>query len=150
MRISFDTNILVYAADSEAGEKHARAVDLTRRAVSGDCILTVQSLAEFYYAVTRNVLMTPDSAAGFIDEWRAVFPLCSTSGDGLAEAISVVRRHRLSFWDAMLWAAAREAGCRMLLSEDFQDGREIGGVRFVNPFNAANDDVLSLALPKPD
>lgn len=147
MRISFDTNILIYAVDSRAGEKHARAVDLTRRAVAGDSILSVQSLAEFYYAVTRKGLMTPDDAGRLIDEWRSVFPVCSASGDCLAEAITVVRRHRLSFWDAMLWAALREAGCRMLLSEDFQDGREIGGVRIVNPFIAANDDVLSLALP---
>ena len=147
MRVSFDTNILVYAADSGAGEKHARAVDFTRRAVAGDCILSLQSLAEFYYAVTRKGLMTPEAAAGLIDEWRAVFPVCSASGDDLAEAITAVRRHRLSFWDAMLWAAAREAGCRMLLSEDFQDGRDIGGVRFVNPFITANDDLLALALP---
>ena len=127
-----------------------QAVDLTRRAVAGDCILSLQSLAEFFYAVSRKGLMTPDAAAGLIDDWRAVFPVCSASGDDLAEAITVVRRHRLSFWDAMLWATAWEAGCKMLLSEDFQDGREIGGVRFVNPFLAANDDLLALILPRPD
>ena len=125
-----------------------RAVELTRRAVAGDCILSIQSLAEFYYTVTRKGLMTPDAAGGFIDEWRGVFPVCSASGDDLAEAIKAVRRHRLSFWDAMLWATAREAGCKILLSEDFQDGREIGGMRFVNPFLAANDVLLALALPR--
>jgi predicted nucleic acid-binding protein len=42
--------------------------------------------------------------------------------------------YRLSFWDALIWATARNAGVPVVLSEDYQDGREIEGVRFVNPF----------------
>ena len=48
----------------------------------------------------------------------------------------------------MLWATARRAGCRLLLSEDFQDGRDLGGVLFANPFDPANRKLLDLALPE--
>ncbi len=48
----------------------------------------------------------------------------------------------------MLWATARRAGCRLLLSEDFQDGRDLGGVLFLNPFDPANRRLLDLALPE--
>ena len=54
----------------------------------------------------------------------------------LADAIDTHRTYNISFWDAMLWATARRAGCTLLLSEDFQDGRVLGGVTFRNPFAA--------------
>ena len=46
-------------------------------------------------------------------------------------------RHGLSFWDALIWAAAAENGIKTVYTEDYQDGREIEGVRFVNPFRTA-------------
>jgi predicted nucleic acid-binding protein len=49
----------------------------------------------------------------------------------------------------MLWATARRAGCRLIVTEDFQDGRELGGVRFVNPFGDALPAPLEAAL-RPD
>ena len=55
-------------------------------------------------------------------------------GRSVQGAVRAVAAHGLGFWDAMLYAAAKEVGCRYLLSEDFQDGRVLEGVRFVNPF----------------
>jgi predicted nucleic acid-binding protein len=52
--------------------------------------------------------------------------------------VRAVEQHSLSFWDAMLWAVVKQAGGTLLLSEDLQDGRELEGVRFRNPF-AADD-----------
>jgi predicted nucleic acid-binding protein len=46
-------------------------------------------------------------------------------------------RHGLSFWDALIWAAAHENGVPIIYSEDFQHGRELEGVRFINPFVAS-------------
>ena len=68
------------------------------------------------------------------------------------KAISIGRCARskiigLSFWDAMLWATARRAGCSVLLSEDFQDGRRLDGVLFVDPFAPENQRLVDLALP---
>ena len=48
-------------------------------------------------------------------------------------ALDAMARHSLSFWDALIWAAAKENGVSLIYSEDFQDGRTIEGVRIVNP-----------------
>jgi predicted nucleic acid-binding protein len=53
-------------------------------------------------------------------------------------AVRAVEQHRLSFWDAMQWAVAKQAGATLLLSEDLQHGRELEGVRFQNPFLAGD------------
>ena len=59
-----------------------------------------------------------------------------------------MQHHGLSFWDAMLWATASRAGCRMLFSEDLEDGRGLDGVLFVNPFAPVNRKLVDLALPE--
>ena len=66
--------------------------------------------------------------------------------DCLTSAILAVHHHGLTYWDAMLWATARDAGCGLVISEDFQDGRTLGGVNFVNPFLERNDTLLRVAL----
>lgn len=134
-RLSFDANLLFYSVDRDAGEKRERAIEIVHRAaLELDCVLTAQALAEFYVAVTRKGKMDPADAAAQVEDWRILFGAAPTTGASLKRAIWAVREHTLSFWDAMLWSAAREAGATVLLSEDLQDGRELGGVRFRNPF----------------
>ena len=149
MRITFDSNILVYAADVKAGEKHATAVGLTARAVTADCILVLQSLAEFFHVTTRKGKLTPAEAESFVEDWRAVFPVFAADEVCLADAMGAVSEHRLPFWDAMIWAAARRARCRLFITEDFQDGHTLGGVTFVNPFEERNAVLLGAALTPP-
>lgn len=148
MRVSFDTNILIYAADVDAGERHAASVDLLARAAGADCVLMMQSLAEFFDAATRKAKLSPADAAGFINHWRNVFPVHAADTAALMKAVDAVSRHKLSFWDAMIWATAQQAGCRLLISEDFQDGRTLDSVTFVNPFAPGNADLLQIALPR--
>jgi predicted nucleic acid-binding protein len=62
-RFSLDTNILVYAADLAAGERHERALEILDRAVRRDCVLTLQALAEFFHVTTRKQLR-PSCATG--------------------------------------------------------------------------------------
>lgn len=70
-------------------------------------------------------------ARGYWHDLGDVLPL---TGAATATALTAVEQYRLSFWDALVWATARDADVPVVLSEDFQDGREIEGVRFVNPF----------------
>ena len=145
--ISFDTNILVYAADRAAGERHPLAVDLIERSIRrGNCIQTLQSLCEFFSVVTRKSGIEGSAAAAFIEGWQAVMPVEPSTPADLAEAIRAVGVHRLAFWDAMLWATARRAGVRTLVSEDFQDGQTIEGVQIVNPFAEHNKALIEQAL----
>jgi predicted nucleic acid-binding protein len=146
VKATFDSNILVYAADSKSGNKHLVAADLLRRAGNADFFLTLQVLSEFFNVVTRKVKCDPAEAEGFVEDWRAVFPVFAADERCLADAMGAVSEHGLPFWDAMIWAAARRAGCRLLITEDFQDGRAIGGVTFVNPFEERNATLLGAAL----
>ena len=146
MRASFDTNILVYAVDRAEERKHSLAVEVIGWASRADCIFTVQALGEFFNVVTRKPGLDLAEAEGFIDDWRSVFPVASATPDCLTSAIQAVHHHGLTYWDAMLWATARDAGCGLIISEDFQDGRTLGGVTFVNPFLERNDTLLRVAL----
>jgi predicted nucleic acid-binding protein len=133
-RYTLDTNILIYSVDCDAGEKHEKAIGIIDKAIGDDCILTVQSLAEFYSAVTRKGYAKPAEALEFIQVWTKLFVVAAASGACLLKAIEGVQSYKLSFWDAMLWATAKEAGCRTILSEDFQDKQTVQGIQFINPF----------------
>lgn len=139
-RFSLDSNILVYAVDRNADARRREvSLALMARAPRRDCILTLQSLTEFFFATTRKQLLSPREASGFVGDWLEVFRVCPNAADDLLEAMRVLERHSISFWDAMLWATARRAGCAAILSEDFQDGRVLHGVRFINPFLSRNE-----------
>ena len=142
-RFSLDTNILVYAVDRDADERHRRSRELMAQASRRDCVLTVQALAEFFHATTRKNLLEPARASAFVRSWLDVFRVVAADDSALLDAMDAVEEHRLSFWDAMLWAVARQNGCSAILSEDMQDGRRLSGVEFVNPF--ADDAAPRLA-----
>ncbi len=133
-RVTIDTNVLVYAVDGKAGDRHVRALNLVDAAVDWDSVLVLQVLNEFFAVTTGKGKLDPAEAATSVDEWLRLFPVHAAGPGTLRHAMAAVREHRLSFWDAMLWATAREAGCGILLTEDFQHGRVLGGVRFHNPF----------------
>jgi predicted nucleic acid-binding protein len=75
------------------------------------------------------------TSEGQIDAWCAVLPVQAADDSDLLAALEAVRAHRLAFSDSMLWASARRAGVRHLLTEDLQDGFALQGVTFINPFN---------------
>jgi predicted nucleic acid-binding protein len=135
-RFSLDANLLFYAIDDNDPVRHERAVALLEQAaVHHDCIVALQAYCEFFAAVTRKHRMPGDEAAAQIADWQTLFTTVYPQPGSLPQAITAVARHNLSFWDAMLWSVVRDAGATVLLSEDFQSGRELGGVRFRNPFS---------------
>ena len=133
-RVALDTNILVYSVDLDAGNKHDKAIALFEQLTPSNCVLSLQSLCEFYSAVTRKKLMPADDAMAQIDDWQQLFPVVSAKPATLTRAFAAVTRHQLSFWDALLWATIREAGIAILLSEDFQHEQHLDGVQIINPF----------------
>ena len=146
MRLTLDTNILVYATDASS-DKHAAASRLLERAAEADSIQTLQSLGECFHVLRRKRHLGLELARTTVDNLRRLFPIIEHRLDDLDDAIVAVSAHQIAFWDAMLWATAKRAGCRLLLSEDFQDGRTLEGVTFVNPFKPENTRILDLALP---
>jgi len=142
-RLTLDTNILVYAMDRDAGERHDLAMEIVDQAVTSDCVLTLQALCEFYAAVTGKGKMPKKEAAAQILDWMELFPVVGATSKSLPKALKAVEEHSLSFWDAMLWATAAEAGVTLLLSEDFQHNRVLEVTRFCNPFSL-NDPLTEI------
>ena len=103
-RFSLDTNILIYAVDRDAGERHERSKEIVARAALHDCVLTVQALAEFFHATTRKNLLALSHAGTFVRDWIDVFRVVSATDTAFINAIEGVEEHRLAFWDALLWA----------------------------------------------
>ena len=145
---TFDTNVLVYATGPAKNSKSGRARDLVGRGMrAGTSVLLLQTLGEFSHVTIRKMGMPINEVRSVIQAWQAVFSIHPAEGDDLLSALAAVETHHLAFWDAMLWAAAKRIGVRYLMTEDMQDGRMLDGVRFVNPFDGANDTVIDEMLP---
>ena len=133
-RSFFDTNILVCADDKRAPEKQNRAIDLVEEhRHNGTGVVSLQVLQEYFVTVTRKLNVNSPLARRKVEILSELDVVAPEVGDILA-AIDLHRLHGFSFWDALVVRCAKQAGCRILLSEDFQDGREIDGLRVVNPF----------------
>jgi predicted nucleic acid-binding protein len=125
----FDTNILVYTATSDA--KKQRAAECLRRGG----VASVQVLNEFVHVARRKLRHDWPLIELALGLFRAslddVVPVTFNTHAG---AMSLAREHGLSFYDALIVAAAIEADCDILYSEDMQGGRVFGGLAIVNPF----------------
>ena len=149
MSLAFDTNVLVYAVDRSEGDRHLTASLLIERAVrKRRGVLILQTLAEFYSVTTGKLKGRPEDMLRFLDRLRAVLAVHAADERDFDRATRA-DRHGMSFWDALLWATADRIGVRYLLSEDYQDGRTLGGVTFVDPFKGENQRLLAEILPSP-
>lgn len=135
-RCFLDTNVLVYAHDRSAGAKHERAQVLMReRWDRGDGCLSMQVLQEFYVTITRKVPRPlADAAAAEIIADLVTWTIHSPTAPDLLDALRLQRRHQVAFWDAMILTSAAVLGCRVLWSEDLNDGQRYGNVQVINPF----------------
>jgi predicted nucleic acid-binding protein len=132
-----DTNIAVYAYDPAEPQKRSRAQDLLRELSQGEMLfLSVQVLNEFVAVLLRR---SPEGRRSGevleitreLSSLGTVLPLTATM---TWLALQAVVDHSLSFWDALIWATAKVHGLSRVYSEDFQHGRILDGVQFINPF----------------
>ena len=133
-RSFFDTNVLVYADDKASPAKQRRAIDLVtehRRARTG--VVSLQVLQEYFVTVTRKLGVDAAVARRKV-ELLSEFDVSTPEVADVLAAIDLHRLHGFSFWDAMVIGSAQQAGCTVVFSEDMQPGREISGLRVVNPF----------------
>lgn len=136
MKTFVDTNVLVYAYDRGAGSKHERALALIEALwETGDGTLSTQVLQEFYVNVRRKAQrpVSIENAGALIADYLAWNPVVN-DGEAVLKAIDLERRHKLSFWDALIVVAAQTGGATVIYSDDFTHGQEFGPVRIQNPF----------------
>lgn len=146
MSVTFDSNVLVYAFDDAAGRKHERARALIYEARDSSLILTAQALGEFLNVVRRKMPQHQDIVRDQADRLCALFPIIPTRAADMIRGADFARRHSLQYWDSVIWQVASAAGATALISEDMQDGLVLDGMMVINPFNAANDELVSLLL----
>jgi predicted nucleic acid-binding protein len=135
--ILVDTNVLVYAHDRGEFDKQGRAIETLRwLQVTGSGRLSTQCLAEFFSTVTRGraPILTVAEAAEQVEQLARGWPVFEVTPQIVLEAIRGVRDYQFHFWDAQIWAVARLNQVPVVLSEDFNPGAVVEGVRFVNPF----------------
>jgi predicted nucleic acid-binding protein len=126
----FDTNILIYAF--AAGERRTAKAEAL---VADGGVIGVQVLNEFTSVARRKLSWDwsqVDAALAVISELLG--PARPLTADIHTHAVDLARSSTLSFYDALIVAAAADAGCRLLLTEDLQHGRKFGTVTVENPF----------------
>lgn len=131
-----DTNVLMYAHDVSQGAKHQAARSLVKRLwTSGGGVISTQVLQEFCVNMQRKTArpLPLEELRGLIGDYLGWEVVVNEARSAL-EALSIASRYQLSFWDALIVAAALKSGAARILSEDFNAGQEIAGIKIENPF----------------
>ena len=146
MRLAFDTNILAYAEGVNGAERRSSVLDLIQKLPQEATVIPVQVLGELFSVLVRKAGRSPSDARDALLSWRDAFPVVETSAEVMLTAADLATDHRFGIWDAVILSAASQAGCRLLLSEDLQDGFTWGGVTVVNPFASPLHPLLDSLL----
>jgi predicted nucleic acid-binding protein len=146
VRLAVDTNVLVYAENVDTDERRDHALDLLGRLPRADVVLPVQVLGELFNVLTRKALRPRAAAREALLSWIQLFAITDTTSEVMIMATDLAADHSVPIWDAVILSAASAADCRLLLSEDFQDGFTWGGVTVTNPLAATRHPLLEALL----
>ncbi|MDQ2080091.1 PIN domain-containing protein [Xanthobacteraceae bacterium Astr-EGSB] len=146
MRVALDTNVLAYAEGVNGAERRGPALGLVQRLPQEATVIPVQVLGELFNVLVRKAGRSRSDARGALLSWRDTFPVIETSPEIMLTAADLATDHQFGIWDAVILSAASQAGCRLLLSEDLQEGFTWGGVTVVNPFAAPRHALLDALL----
>lgn len=142
--IALDTNILGYAVtESDIHGRHLAAINLLERVASCGAIIPLPVFGEFFNACRKKWLAAVEIAETRVEIWLELYDCPGAIAEDYLAASALVSARKLQYFDALIITVATRAGARILLSEDMQDGLQIGGLRIVNPFAAANDALLA-------
>jgi predicted nucleic acid-binding protein len=146
VRVALDTNVLAYAEGVNGTARKLDALDLIQRLPAGSALLPVQTLGELFQLLVRKANRTPAQARTAILGWRDAFPLIETSESAIVGAAELAATHHFSFWDGVVLASAAEGGCRLLLTEDLQEGFTWNSVTVTSPFAMSPHPLLTNLL----
>jgi predicted nucleic acid-binding protein len=136
-RFFLDTNIAVYCFDSNEPLKQSRAKDLLAHGAStGMGVVSYQVMQEFCNVATsaRRLALSAEQTMAFASLLLEPMNKVSASIGLLQSALNIKSSSGYSFYDSLILAAADQAGCVTVYSEDMQHGQLVAGVRIVNPF----------------
>lgn len=139
MRTFVDTNVWVYALDRRDPSKQKAAL-IAIRADPASIVVSPQVMGELYVTLVRMGAghMGTDDARFAVEALRR-FVVVPLEEGHVMTALELTKVHSISYWDALIVATARGAGCERLLTEDLQHGVVIANVRVENPFAAPQE-----------
>jgi len=146
-RVAVDSNLLIYAEFEPDSDKGKRSADLILRSAR-DGVIPTQVIGEFLRFAQRRV---PDSFEDAVQQallYQAAFLIPPTTDAVVNKASELALAHNMQLWDCVVCAASTQAGAKVLLTEDMQDGRLVEGLRLINPFSATNIKTVDALLPR--
>ena len=146
MKIALDTNVLAYAEGANGTAMRDKALELIERLPAAAVVLPVQILGELFNVLVRKIGRRPSRARAAVLSWHDAYVVTETSAAVMINATDLASGHGLTIWDSLVLAAAAEAQCRLLLSEDLQEGFTWRGVTVANPFASKLHPALAAIL----
>jgi predicted nucleic acid-binding protein len=132
-----DTNIFIYSFDRLDTRKANVAVQLIRdHAVRGNGVISFQVVQEFFNVAFKRGTMTSEEGESYLMTVLRPFLSVQSSISLYSVALTLRARYQHSWYDSLIVAAACEANCSVVYSEDLQHGATLNGVRIENPFRA--------------
>jgi predicted nucleic acid-binding protein len=150
VRVALDTNVLAYAEGINGAERRDAALALIRRLPQEAAVVPAQVLGELFNVLVRKGGKSRSDARDALLSWRDAASVVETSPEAMLAAADLATDHQLVIWDAVILSAAAQSGCRLLLSEDLQEGFTWAGVTVVNPFASPQHTLLQALLEEDD
>ena len=133
-KVFLDTNVLVYQLDKRYLTKQRTSRDLAREAAGrGEAVISTQVLQEFYVVATTKLKVDVVLAKSIMNR-LCNMEVVTVTIELISQAIDIHIQNNISFWDALIVAAAASANCGKVLTEDMNDGQTISGVKISNPY----------------
>jgi predicted nucleic acid-binding protein len=132
-----DSNIFIYSLDTDEPIKQSVANNLIRDlAIEGEATISYQVIQEFFNwaLVKAPVKMPAEDAQHYLATTFLPLHTVAQSIALVSDAIRLQERYRLSWYDSLIVAAAQQAGCDVLYTEDLQHGQQFGNVTVRDPF----------------
>ena len=131
-----DTNVLIYCQDLDDPRKKKAAAELVARlARSRAAVISTQVLQEYFSICTRKLGVEPLAVKSQLRHWRNM-EVVTITPELIEDAVDIHILDQISFWDALIVAAAASANCATVWTEDLNPGQVVRGVRVQNPFAA--------------
>ena len=134
MRVALDTNVLAYAEGLGDEVRCHMAGELIAQLHPTHAVVPVQVLGELSRVLTSKLKKSSADARELLLSWSDAVVVADTTWTAFQSAMDLSVDHQISMWDALIFAVAAENKCRLLVSEDFQNGFTWHGVTVVNPF----------------
>lgn len=145
MRVALDTNILAYAEGIGDKTRCKAARVLIERLPVESVILPAQALGELHRVLTAKAKRKAAPVRAAILDWADSFAVADSTWTAFQSALDLACDHQLQIWDALILSVSAENRCRLLLSEDMQDGFTWRGVTVLNPFTSPDQPLLASA-----